>query len=94
MTTETRTDLPINFELQYVVASNTDQAYELLTVLEEYMARTIGYLEHDQCDYCDGWDMGHHRCECGNRRMSLDFAYDEPIEGTDLKKYFAYPMAH
>ena len=35
------------------------------------------------CDECGSWTVGNHRCECGNRRMSLT------VEG-DINNWYAY----
>ena len=34
------------------------------------------YLD-DDADECAGWQVGDHRCDCGNRRVSIDTYGDE-----------------
>ena len=37
---------------------------------------------------CEGWQVGERRCDCGNRRVSIE------VDGTDETGYYAYASAY
>lgn len=74
--------------------SEEDKIY--IKACEEYRARIFDeeFVSFDgqNCDDCQGWDGESSRCECGNRRISL-----EVITDTDRMKITAddlYPVAY
>jgi hypothetical protein len=44
-------------------------------------------MHFDECDDCNSWTVGEHRCSCGNRRVYLE------LDGK-LGNWFARPVAH
>lgn len=45
------------------------------------------YLD-DDADECAGWQVGERRCDCGNRRVSID------VDGSEESGFYAYACAY
>ncbi len=63
-----------------------DKISELIQDIENYDDGTE--MEIKCCDYCSSWEVGSHRCSCGNRRMSLS------IDGDFFNGFYAYGEAN
>ncbi len=64
-----------------LIALVTDRAKD------EYCESMTGVeMKQSACDECSSWEVGEHRCSCGNRRMYLE------VEGNILDGFNSYPM--
>lgn len=45
------------------------------------------YLD-DDAEECEGWQVGEHRCDCGNRRVEL------MVEGDATSGFYAFAAAY
>ena len=48
----------------------------------------IEFSGNDNCENCRGYEVGSHRCECGNRRLSIT------VDGDFVNGFYAYPEAY
>jgi hypothetical protein len=71
--------------------ANSDEVYRTVNLFmrdkfeaDNYPVGTKMELKHG-CDYCSEWEVGDHRCSCGNRRVSLC------VEGDFISGFYAYP---
>ena len=54
----------------------------------EFAGMNCNDYKDDDEDECAGWQIGNRRCDCGNRRVSIDVA------GNSTNGFYAYASAY